>query len=170
MEHDRELVAFCEAEFPRLVGALGLLVDDVGVAEELAQEALLRVAERWERIRDFERPGGWVHHVAVNLARSRWRRQRAERRALRRAAPGPRAADHHDPDVAVQVAVRHALAGLPQAQREVLVLRHLLGCTTSETARLLGTSPAAVKSHAHRGRTALRTALGTDDALEATDG
>ena len=63
---------------------LALYVGDRGLAEELAQEALIRLCQHWPRVRRMERPGGWLTRVAMNLARSSWRRRAAEhqRRAL----------------------------------------------------------------------------------------
>ena len=62
--------AFCRREYPRLVGVLSLYCGDAGVAEELAQEALVRVYESWRRMHTMASPGAWVHRVAINLASS----------------------------------------------------------------------------------------------------
>lgn len=59
------LSSFCAAEYPRLVGTLTLYCGDRPIAEELAQEALVRVCQHWSRIRRLENPGGWVHRVAI---------------------------------------------------------------------------------------------------------
>src|SRR5680860_1449248 len=85
---DAELVAFCEREHPRLVGALSLYTNNTAVAEELAQEALVRVMDAWPRVRTMAAPGAWAHRVAMNLAASWFRRRSVERRALAR--PGGR--------------------------------------------------------------------------------
>ncbi|MBW3665176.1 MAG: SigE family RNA polymerase sigma factor [Actinobacteria bacterium] len=114
--------AFCAAEYPRLVGGLALYVGDVHVAEEFAQEALLRACRRWEYVSGLESPGGWTWRVALNLANSAFRRRGAERRAQAR-----RPADatiHIDADPAEATAVRRAVAALPQRQRTALVLRY----------------------------------------------
>ena len=78
-----DLVRFCDEQFPRLVRMLDLLVGDVHVAEELAQEALVRASSRWTTVRDLDAPVVWLRVVARNLATSRWRRLQAERRAPR---------------------------------------------------------------------------------------
>src|SRR3712207_1363468 len=70
--------SFCSDVRAGLVGALALYCGDRAVAEELAQEALVRTWERWDRI---EAPRAFTYHVAFNLARSSLRRRGAERRA-----------------------------------------------------------------------------------------
>src|SRR5262245_45641115 len=66
--------AFCREVWPRLVGALSLTFGDAHVAEDLAQEALVRVLERWSRVREMSNPEGYVFQIGFNLGRSRWRR------------------------------------------------------------------------------------------------
>lgn len=150
-----DAVAFCAEEFPRLVGALGLYVGDEAVAEELAQEALLRACRRWERVSRLESPGGWTWRVARNLATSHLRRRQAERRARARLADADRAAETGD-DVAGAQAVRRAVAGLPERQRRVLVLRYFLDWSVAATATELGVSQDAVRSLTKRAVAALR--------------
>lgn len=168
MTAPEDLVAFVGREHPRLVRAVSLLVDDRAVAEEIAQEALLRAASRWERVRTLRSPGGWVHRAAMNLATSHLRRRRVERRARARLATDDVAPA---PDTATAVAVREALRELPAAQRRLLVLRHVLGWSATEIADLDGSSADAVRQRLHRARNQLRDRLGhhVDDAQEATD-
>ena len=75
------LEAFCRAEYPRLVGMLDLYCGDLGVAEELAQEALTRVYRHWKKVSALDKPEAWVRRVAINLANSHFRRRKAERKA-----------------------------------------------------------------------------------------
>lgn len=117
-----DLSAFCRREHPRLVGALSLYCGDALLAQELAQEALVRVCQRWEQVRAKGSPEAWAHRVALNLAHSWYRRRAAERRALaRHGAQGPVA-----PASADDLAVRTAVARLPHPERQVLVLRYYL--------------------------------------------
>lgn len=168
MTADPELVGFCKREHPRLVGALSLYCGDAAVAEELAQEALYRACRDWPHVRGLAAPGPWVHRVAVNLANSRFRRQRAEARAYRRRGPD---AELPGADPADVLAVHAALAQLPARQRQAVVLRHLLGFTTAEVAAVLGASEGAVKQLTLRGVTALRVALlAPDSRTEVPDG
>ena len=164
-----ELEAFCEAQFPRLVGALGLYVGDRLVAEELAQETLIRVCRRWESVRSLDSPGGWAHRVGLNLANSHFRRVSAERRARQRwkrdASPPQGEADA---DLAV---VREAVARLPRRQRTAVVLRYFLGWRSAEVAEYLGVSSDAVRALTSRAFTQLRQELGSLDleGSEVTD-
>lgn len=155
---DGTALAFCADEFPRLVGALGLYVGDEAVAEELAQEALLRACRRWERVSRLQSPGGWTWRVARNLANSHLRRRQAERRAHARLAA-------REPDVAGPAdegdahAVRRAVSQLPERQRQVLVLRYYLDWSVQATADEMAMSPDAVRSLTKRAITVLREDL-----------
>lgn len=164
-----DAVAFCSAEFPRLVGALGLYVGDEAVAEELAQEALLRACRRWERVSRLDSPGGWTWRVARNLANSHLRRRQAERRARARLSPREHAADV-EADTAGAFAVRRAVAGLPERQRHVLVLRYFLDWSVEGTASELGVSSDAVRSLTKRAIAALRAEMDPCEREVAQEG
>lgn len=112
---DPDVAGFCRAEHRRLVGALALVVGDVHVAEELAQEALLRADRQWRRVRDFDAPATWLLTVTMNLARSHLRRRLAARRAAVRMGPLDTVVE--PPAVADHVAVRDAVAELPRRHR-----------------------------------------------------
>lgn len=152
-----DLRRFCEAEYPRLVAALDLHVGDVHVAEELAQEALVRAAKRWSRVSRLESPGGWTHRVAMNLATSWWRRRQAEWRANRRTGGAPEPAEL---DVASRQAVRDAVAALPAKQRTALILRYYLDLPAAEAAERMGSTPGAVRALTKRAVATLRDELG----------
>ena len=163
---DTALAALCRDEHPRLVGLVALYVGNRAVAEDLAQETLIRLHQHWPRVRMMDSPHGWLCGVAVNLARSWWRRRYAEHRANRRhqagcapdgeAAPG-RGDDPPEPDTVL--AVRAAVAGLPPRQRAALVLRFYAGLSVAETARQMGCAEGTVKSLTHKALAALRSRL-----------
>ena len=160
-----DLVAFCEREHARLVGAITLYCGDRALGEEIAQDALAKACERWEQVRVMAAPGAWVHRVAINATNSRFRRLGAERRARRRLE------DRHDetvtdPDTADAVTIRDALAVLPSRQRQVLVLRFYLGLSVAETAQWMTSSEAATKSMTQRAIASLRDVLGVELQLE----
>ena len=160
--------AFCREAHPRVVGALSHLCGDGAIAEELAQEALIRAHQRWERVRTLASPLGWTVHVGANLARSHLRR-RAVARRLRPTQLDPDRGTHRDPDVADAVAVRRAVASLPHAQREAVVLRHVVGLTPAQIGEVVGADAAAVRKRCERGLAALRDALGDEPAAPAAD-
>ena len=160
---------FCAAAWPRLVAAMSHYCGDVHLAEELVQEALVRACRRWSHVSVLVSPEGWTYRVAVNLANSTWRRQRAERRARQRYGPAPEVGR----PVAVedQLLVRAALQALTARQREAVVLRHVLDLSVDQTAQVLGTSPGAVRALTHRAVTQLRESLELADPVieEAND-
>ena len=125
---------------------------DRAVAEELAQEALVRVWERWGRI---EAPRAFTYHVAFNLARSSLRRRGAERRAKARLqSRTPRDADLHDN--ATAMAVRQAVRALPERQRTAIVARFYADMTVAEAAVAMGCAPGTVKALTSQAITNLR--------------
>lgn len=143
--------AFCAAQHQRLVGLLSLQVGDRHVAEELAQDVLLKVCEHWPRLED---PVAWMHRVAFNHANSWFRRRGAERRANAR---------HHNrqvgmapPDRADAVAVREAVAQLPRRQRTALAYRYYAGFSVRETANAMSCAEGTVKALTHQAIAALR--------------
>src|SRR2546427_3349094 len=74
---DRSLAGFDRffaEEYQRLARALFIVVGDPVEAEDLAQEAMVRVFERWDRVADLESPTGYLYRTALNLHRSRSRR------------------------------------------------------------------------------------------------
>lgn len=167
MSTPAELTAFVHREHPRLVRAVHLLLDDHAVAEEVAQEALLRTASRWEQVSAMDSPGGWAHRVAINLATSQLRRRRLERRARSRVSHADEVVG--PPDTATALTVRTALRALQEPQRRLLVLRHVLDWTTADIAALDGASPDAVRQRLTRARTALRDQLGPELTIDDTD-
>lgn len=151
--------SFCVALQPRLLGTMTLLVGDVDVAEDLTQEALGRAYARWPEVRRMQSPQAWTYRVALNLARSRWRRQATERRARARVESRARVAEHQ-PDHADALAVRNAVAALPSRQRTALVLRYWSDLGVDEVAALMRCSPGTVKSHTSRAIATLRATAG----------
>ena len=79
---DDELAEFCHAEYRRLVGALSLYCRDRHVAEELAQDTLVRLIRDWSQVRRLDSPSAWAHRVAINLANSHLRSPRRRRARL----------------------------------------------------------------------------------------
>lgn len=170
MTDDPELTAYCEALWPRLVGGLALHCGDRMVAEELAQEALVRLWQRWDRMgraRDRS-PDGWVWTVALNLSRSKLRRRGAERRARARRGPDP-ATTADEPSRADVLAVRDAIRQLPDRQRTAVVLRYYADLPVSEVAQAMGCAEGTVSSHTHKALATLGVALGealTEEVLQ----
>ena len=167
VEDDRALVEFCRAEWPRLVGSLSLDVGSRELAEDLAQETLARVCTHWRRVRKADSPSAWAHRVAFNLAKSHGRRQATWKRVRTRAYDGPRGAV--DPDRASALAVRDALATLPLAQRQAVILRYFADLSVRDTAAAMRCPENTVKTHTRRALEALRSSGLLDDAIDVVD-
>jgi len=144
------------AHHERLYRAVYLIVGNGHEAEELTQDAFLRVLERWDRI---ENPEGYLYRCALNATRSRFRRLAyAARRTL---TPG----DPEDPFAAADLRdeMVRALRALPERQRAALVLLDLLDYRSEDAARILGITAASVRSLASHGRAAMKLTFGADD-------
>ena len=144
----------------RLFGALWLVTRDRHEAEDLAQDAFLRVWERWDRVGAMDDPAGYLYRTGMNLFRNRRRRALlAVRRAVHLAPSDEQidAVEERDP-------LMRALGGLTRGQRTALVLTDLLQMTSEEAGRILGVRASTVRVLAARGRSALRERMGDDDA------
>lgn len=164
MREEGGFSAFCEREYPAIVGALSLWCGDRGLAEEVASEAFARAYRDWGRVGYLDAPGAWVRRVAINLATSTFRRRRAERRAYRRLA-GRALWQLDEQDGAQSVAVRQALQQLGEEHRLVLVLRYFLDLSIDEVAETRGRSRTGVTTLTHRASAALREVLGDGDEI-----
>jgi RNA polymerase sigma-70 factor (ECF subfamily) len=155
-----ELRDFYDEVFVRLVGQLRLVTGSVSDAEELVQDAFVRLVPRWSTVSTYDDPEAWVRRVAMRLAVSRWRRGQVAARGLLRLAERE---DVTEPDGG-EVDLARALAGLPVGQRQVLVLHHVVGLPVDLVAAELGIAPGTVKSRLSRGRAALAVVL-TEEVL-----
>lgn len=158
------------ALYPRLARTAFGLVGDWDLAEQIAQEAFLRLWRRWPWLRDPQAAPAYLQRTVVNLARLTLRRLAVERRALARGA-GERsvAAADEGGDLAGDLALRRAVEALPYRKRACVVLRYLVGLTEAETAAALGVSVGTVKSQTHKALRQLRDVLG-ESASIATRG
>ncbi len=158
-----EMERFVREDYPRLVHAVALVAGSIDVAEDLVQEATARAWFRATKGETIDSLPNWVATVAFNLARSKWRRIFLERRTT---APeiveGPSSED--------RVEIQRALAVLPRRQREVAVLRYLLGMSTRDVAETLHVSEGTVKNSLSKARTTLAHELrieeGADDVAD----
>ena len=156
---DTSFERFFLAEHERLFQALYLLTGDRFDADDLAQEALLRAYERWDRVATMDSPTGYVYRTALNLHRSRVRALLVRARRAFAAAP---AEDLSGPVTASQD-VRNALAQLPRGQREAVILVGWLGLDSEQAGRVLGIDASSVRGRLHRARASLRNLLGARD-------
>jgi RNA polymerase sigma-70 factor (sigma-E family) len=156
---DEALEQLYAAHWRRLVRLAVLLVRDQGAAEEIVQDSFLAVHDRWGRLRDPDKGLAYLRQSVVNRSRSHLRHLSVVRRQAERegALPTAAGADESSYDAERRAGVLDALRRLPTRQREVLALRYYLDLSEAEIAEALGISRGAVKSHASRGLSALRS-------------
>jgi RNA polymerase sigma-70 factor (ECF subfamily) len=147
--------------YPRLVGQLAGVTGDPAEAEDVVMEAFARAATRTSSFHEADNPEAWLRTVAVNLARSRWRRMMRWAHLVPQLATGDAYADLPDDRLALLSALRQ----LPAAQREAIALHHLADLPVAEVALTLGVPEGTVKARLARGRAAL-AALLTEPAKE----
>ncbi len=169
IEPDAEalVVRLFRAEGRSLVRLARLFVDDRDAAEDLVQEAFLRLARHARSIEDPERAPAYLRSIVLNLARDHNRRGLVSLR--HRAAAGREVDVVDDPAEELadrlarddrNVAVLAQVAALPRRQRDCVTLRYLEGLSPPEIAATLGLSANSVKTHLRRGLEALRHSLG----------
>jgi RNA polymerase sigma-70 factor (ECF subfamily) len=151
---------FFEEEHDRLYKALYFVTGNRQDAEELMQDAFLKLWERWGEIHRISDPVGYLFRVALNGFRMRRRRAAM---AIRKALP---VADRRDAfvDAEMRADVRQLLLGVTTRQRAALLLMDLLGYPSEEAARILRVRPSTVRALATKGRRVLRDMEGARDA------
>jgi RNA polymerase sigma factor (sigma-70 family) len=153
--------AMVARKLPRMLALAQRMLGDAAEAEDVAQEAMLRA---WRQAPSWK-PGKakfdtWLHRVALNLCYDRLRR----RREIPTASPPDSADPGPAPDRGLLAAdtgsrVHAALSGLPERQREAIVLCHYQELSNIEAAALMDVSVEALESLLSRARRALRSAL-----------
>jgi RNA polymerase sigma-70 factor (ECF subfamily) len=124
---------------------------DRALAEDLVAEAFARAWTSWKTVSRHPAPAAWVVRTALNVRVSWWRRRRREV-ALDGHDRGQPAKEGLGGDQTLLAAVR----GLPQRQREVVLLRIWLDLDTATVAAELGISPSTVAVHLSRATATLR--------------
>ena len=158
---------YVAARRPQLFRTACLLCGDPHRAEDVVQDALVRLYAAWDRVARIDNIDAYVRRIVVNADYSQRRRPwRRERAAEPRDVPLAPGFPVEDAD-----AIRTALRALPPGQRRVVVLRHIWDLTVEETAAELSISTGTVKSQTAAAVAALRrhlapafgTALGKAD-------
>jgi RNA polymerase sigma-70 factor (ECF subfamily) len=148
--------AFYEETHARLYTALCLVTGSRYEAEEVMQEAFVRVWERWDKVGLLETPTGYLYRAAMNIVRSRYRRASL---ALRRTVGlVPRTDDLAA--VEDRVVVARALRALTPRQRAAVVLISMFALPSEEAGRILDLKPSAVRTLAARARASMRDEVG----------
>ncbi len=132
-----------------------LLTGDRAIAEDLVQEAFVRIAGRLGHLRDPSAFQAYLRSTVINLSRMHFRKQKTERTYLEREA-NLRRPEGTERDVTVTEAMRVALLNLPERQRAAIVLRFYEDLSDTATARILRCPPGTVRSLVSRGMETLR--------------
>ena len=155
MTSEAAFSAYVAARRPQLFRTACLLCGDPHRAEDVVQDALVRLYAAWDRVDRIDNLDGYVRRIIVNAnyseRRRPWRRERAAEPVDVPLDPGFPAEDAD--------AIWAALRSLPPGQRRVIVLRHIWNLTVLETAAELGISPGTVKSQSANAVAALRKIL-----------
>jgi RNA polymerase sigma-70 factor (sigma-E family) len=148
---------FIREKAPGLLRFTTAMSANRAVAEDILQEVLARVYQRWDRIVQLERPEAYVRRALVNEYLS-WRRRWA--RVIPHAVidTGATVPDHAGGH-AERSALTAELAALPSRQRTVLVMRYYGGATDAEIAEALRCRPSTVRAYASRALATLRIEL-----------
>jgi RNA polymerase sigma factor (sigma-70 family) len=144
---------FFAEEHERLFKALYFVTGNRHDAEELMQDAFLRLWERWDELDRINDPTGYLFRIALNGFRMRRRRAAT---AIRKLAP---VAEEGDAFVEAEMRadVRRLLLQVTPRQRAALLLVDLLGYPSEQAASILGVRPSTVRALATQGRRVLRT-------------
>ena len=139
-----------------------LITGNRALAEDLVQDAFVRLAGRLTHLRDPDNLEPYLRRTIVNLTNAHFRRRKVERRYLEREAALPEVA-HAGPDSSERDAVWATLKSLPTRQRTAIVLRFYEDLSESQTAQAMGCPPGTVKSLVSRGMDKLRPVMRVDD-------
>jgi RNA polymerase sigma-70 factor (sigma-E family) len=136
---------FVDTRSRALLHTARLLTGDAHAAEDLVQEALARLVQRWSQV---DNPEAYTRVTMHRLQISRWRRRAVitEDPAADLSATASAQAGDHSEAVQDRVVLARALARLTARQRSVLVCRHIEDLDENETARRLGIRVGSVRS------------------------
>jgi RNA polymerase sigma-70 factor (sigma-E family) len=171
----QEFEQFVAASVDGLLRAAFLISWDLTEAEDLVQECLVRVAQRWPRVRGMEYPTAYARKILVNLALDEGRRRIRQRNELQ--LSDAHALDEQEDVAAVRVLgwvdtgtdLTRALAELAPRQRATLVLRYFDDLSETRTAEVMGCSVGTVKSTTAKALQHLREIV-EKTALQGTSG
>lgn len=158
---DESFAWFFTAEYPQVVRLLTVVLRDAGAAEDLAQDAFVRLHRHWAKVSRYESPEGWIRRVALNRAFS-WQRREGRRWVIERTASPLR--DAAPDPMAGRVDVLRAVRSLPPRDRALVALYHLEDRPLAEVAELLGLSTGTAKVALHRARRRLSEMLTEQEA------
>lgn len=157
---DQSYEAFFKAEYRSLVALGAAMTGSLELAQDLAQDALTRAFQQWEKISQYDRAGAWVRRVLINAAIDAIRRRGRESKALTRLPATPTSIVTDEGSDEWWRAVR----ALPDRQRAAVTLYYLEDMSVAEVAQVLDIAEGTVKASLSKARASLATALKGVDA------
>lgn len=145
---------------------------DAEDARDICQETLVKAHANLQRLREGDKFKSWIHHIALNLCRDRFRSARGRAEMVSLDEGGAEEFEHqaaHFPSNPVEETIDRAstssvlqsiLAGLPEEQRTSILLREYQGFTSEEIGEIMGVPAATVRTRIYYGLRALRKELG----------
>lgn len=158
-DFETRAAALFNAEAPSLLHLARFYVDDKTAAEDLVQEAFIRLSRSMGRINDESRAAAYLRSIVINLARDHNRRGLVSLRHRPPAVDEEPSAEEAALGRSARDDVIAALRALPGRQRDCLTLRYYYDMSPAAIADGLGMSVNSVKTHLRRGLRALATAL-----------
>jgi RNA polymerase sigma-70 factor (ECF subfamily) len=154
MASQREFTDFYTEWRDSIRRALALTIGDITIADDATEEAMTRALASWAKIRDYDRPEGWVYRVGLNWSRGLFRKRRYE--ILTQLDPDSAPAETPVPDVDVIDAVGR----LSRQLRPIVIARYYLDWSTADVAAAFDIPEGTVKSRLSRALTRLAQDLG----------
>ena len=152
--------AFFEDERVRLYRVLFAITGSRQEAEDISQDAFLRVWERWDKVAALDEPVGYLHRTAMNVFRDRRRRLLLGMKRAFRPSPAPDRLE----EVETRSVTAEVLASLTPRQRAAIVLTEALDYSAEEAGSILGIKGSTVRARTFQARSALK------DRTETIDG
>ena len=159
---DVEFTLWLKERQTSLLRAARVICFDAQNAEDVLQEALADVYERWQKVKEHENPEAFVMRVMVSKhadMRRKWLRKQQSNETSWELAENIRAISDQSDDVAQRLLVQSALKTLSGTQRAVLVLVYEYGLVLREEAKILELPVGTVASHLARGKAAVAAHL-----------
>src|ERR1700750_1139711 len=156
---DRAVTAIYSEHYRSLVRLAAFLVRDNATAEEVVQDSFVAMHGAWRRLRDTDKALSYLRQSVVNRSRSVLRHRIVVDRNAPKPAPDMPSAEQGAITLLERSAVISALRGLPDRQRQALVLRYYADLSEAQIAEMMGISKGAVQSHTARGMSSLRAVL-----------
>jgi RNA polymerase sigma-70 factor (sigma-E family) len=156
---DHAVTALYLTHYRPLVRMAALLVQDLAAAEEIVRDSFVAVHAAWYRLPDADHALSYLRRTVVDRSRSALRQHVVVDRLAPRLAPDLPIVPGEESIEVERSAFISALWTLPARQREVVVLRYFADLPETQVASATGISEDAVKAHAARALSSLRTEL-----------